>query len=274
MSIHISSAVWKAPIANAGLKIVLLALADIANHEGDCWPSKGTLAAMTSLSRRSVQEHLQTLREQGIIEIQSRLGAGGRQTSNFFTIRADKLPTAEQGGERNLLGGEGAKSAPLGERNLLGGGSEKQPPLNHQIEPPVEQEKKMRGKPLAAAANGDQKELLELPDQLPDFPSASMVAAWNRLCPTMRKVQALAGSRMKSARARWKELGSTMPNWEAFCQRIEASDFLTGRVTGKGGGRTFTADFDWCILPASALKIREGKYDNEKPTPKPTTYGW
>ena len=71
MSIHISSAVWKAPIPNAGAKIVLLALADIANHEGVCWPSNGTLCAMTSLSKTTVKEHLRALAEQGIIDVES-----------------------------------------------------------------------------------------------------------------------------------------------------------------------------------------------------------
>ena len=274
MSIHISSAVWKAPIPNAGAKIVLLALADIANHEGVCWPSNGTLCAMTSLSKTTVKEHLRALAEQGIIDVFQRTAPNGRQTSNVFTIHAAKLPKVGEGSESDPMQ-EGAKSDGGGGEIYQGGGGEKQPPMNHQKEPPTEPTQKMRGKPLASAAKEEnQKMLLSLPETLPDFPSASMVAAWNRLCPTMRKIQALAGSRMKSARSRWKELGATLPDWEAFCQRIEASDFLSGRQPGKGG-RTFTADFDWCIMPANAIKIREGKYDNVKEkTPTPNTYGW
>lgn len=120
------------------------------------------------------------------------------------------------------------------------------------------------------------KQPLQAPDDeaLPDFPAASMAAAWNRLVPSLAKITGIVGSRARAARARWQELGGTLADWDAFLQRIEASDFLTGRTPGRDT-RRFTASFDWSMIPANAHKIREGKYDNPKPNTdeyKPTLW--
>ena len=42
---HLKAA-WRIKLDNSGLKLVLLALADMANDAGECWPSRGTLAEM------------------------------------------------------------------------------------------------------------------------------------------------------------------------------------------------------------------------------------
>lgn len=97
------------------------------------------------------------------------------------------------------------------------------------------------------------------PDKLPTFPEATIVRVWNESVPGA-KIQALAGERHRLTGARWKQLGSNLDNWRAFCQRVGNSPFLTGQETSKSK-RTFTADFDWAILPGNFLKIQEGKYD-------------
>ena len=48
-----------------------------------------------------------------------------------------------------------------------------------------------------------------------------------------------------------------MERWEEVCNRIEASDFLTGRKDGK-----WSASFDWIIKPENWVKVMEGNYDN------------
>lgn len=102
----------------------------------------------------------------------------------------------------------------------------------------------------------------------PNFPAGSMMKSWNTFT-TLQKLVNIVGKRAKSAAARYKELGGSMADWDAFVKRIEASDFLTGRAKT---GREWCASFDWCIDPANFAKIREGKYDNKAKQPSSASY--
>lgn len=268
MSVHISSAVWKSNLPNSGQKIVLLALADVANHEGGCWPSVGTIGRMTSLSDSAVRVHLKALQDAKIVTVTRREAEGGRQTSNFFQIHPEALPPESGGGGSRIRRGEAPESGAPSLQN--------QEPLNRTEEPLQGTTKEEEGDPASphpVLGSPSAPELfdlptpkpkLEAPDKLPDFPAASMVAIWNEAVPGA-KITALAGQRKNLARARWKELGSKKPAWEAFCRRVGASPFLTGKEASRSK-RTFTASFDWAILPGNFIKIQEGKYD-----PKPNS---
>jgi Helix-turn-helix domain len=54
VSVKLMTIVWAMDLSHSE-KFVLLALADNANDEGDCWPSITTIAKKTSLSERTVQ---------------------------------------------------------------------------------------------------------------------------------------------------------------------------------------------------------------------------
>lgn len=78
------NAVWEnAPLSGNEL-LLLLALADFANDEGECWPSQATLALKTRMSERSVIRMVKKLAEQGAIFIQQE--RRGRSTRNSYTI--------------------------------------------------------------------------------------------------------------------------------------------------------------------------------------------
>lgn len=261
MSVHVSSSVWKSNLPNPGQKLVLLALADMTNAEGYCWPSVGTLAKMTNLSDSSIRSHIKTMKEAGYLEVHARAAAGGRQTSNFFRILVQLLPPPGEapnfGTSPNLAG-----EAP----NLGGGRLQISAPLNRKEEPSKESQKEegasSASPDLFSTITKPEESKLEAPETLPDFPAATMVRIWNECVPEA-KISALAGQRKTHARARWKQIGGTVEAWEAFCQRVGQSPFLTGKEQSRSK-RTFTASFDWAILPGNFLKIQEGKY-----APKP-----
>lgn len=77
MSIRIMSAVWYLDLASSQ-KIVLLALADCASDDGDCWPSVATLARKSSKSERTVQGMLADLEAAGHITRRQVVGKGCR----------------------------------------------------------------------------------------------------------------------------------------------------------------------------------------------------
>jgi len=79
MSVIISAVVWSRKM-KINRKIVLLKMADFANHDGGgVYPSVETLADYSCISERTVARVLQSLREDGIISVVSyRTGKRGR----------------------------------------------------------------------------------------------------------------------------------------------------------------------------------------------------
>ena len=85
MSVQVMTQVWKSSLPTAE-KMVLLVIADHAADDGsNAWPGIATIARKASMSERTVQRHLRTLEEQGLIAVESQ--AGGTKTT-----RNDRRP--------------------------------------------------------------------------------------------------------------------------------------------------------------------------------------
>lgn len=91
MSVHISSQVWALDM-QSGRKLVLLALADMANDEGICWPSISSLRKRTGMSERAVQLHLRELQAAGLLGREERY----KQSTIYH------LTVAAESGAQNL----------------------------------------------------------------------------------------------------------------------------------------------------------------------------
>jgi len=79
---------------------------------------------------------------------------------------------------------------------------------------------------------------------------------FNEICVSLPKIKAMTEPRKTAIRA-WSP---TEDELREICERVEKSDFLTGRK--KVGDSEWKADFDWMLKPANRQKIIEGKYDN------------
>jgi hypothetical protein len=113
----------------------------------------------------------------------------------------------------------------------------------------------------SSSPDGDQ--LLETPS-VPHraIPYKAIKDLYNSLCPGLRPLKTLTDERKKAISARWHmdPEFQTLKFWESFWNRVWCSDWLCGRVEGRDG-KSFTADFDWCLRPRSFSRIVEGKYD-------------
>jgi hypothetical protein len=67
-------------------RAVLLALSDMANAAGVCWPSIATIARRACMSARSVFTHLKELVRAGLVQRRQRIGR-----SNLFTLTLEPL---------------------------------------------------------------------------------------------------------------------------------------------------------------------------------------
>ena len=73
MSISLMTLAWKCDLPS-GPKMVLLALCDNANDQGECFPSVSMLAKKCSMAERSVFNHITYLEKIGAIQRHSRSG--------------------------------------------------------------------------------------------------------------------------------------------------------------------------------------------------------
>ena len=85
MSIEAMNAALQVKTGSPSRKLILLVLANMANQDGECWPSVQYISDRTELSRSTVLRHLKTLEEQKIVQVQRRKSKTG-QTSNLYVI--------------------------------------------------------------------------------------------------------------------------------------------------------------------------------------------
>lgn len=89
------AAVWDQSDQTGGNLLLLLALADFANDEGECWPALSTLGRKARMTERHVRRVLRELEAAGEIE---RMPGGGQNGTNRYLIHP-KTPPETQGGD-------------------------------------------------------------------------------------------------------------------------------------------------------------------------------
>ena len=78
MSIRIMSRIWDVGPLGSAETMVLLALADYCNDDGECWPSMASIARKARMTERGVQKIMARLYLQ-LIKVVG--GGGGRRVS-------------------------------------------------------------------------------------------------------------------------------------------------------------------------------------------------
>lgn len=86
MSVKAISWAWENGRGTAAQRLVLLALADSANDDGECWPGMGTIAKKTGVSVRSVHRAIGALEQAGLVEVQERRRSNGSYTSHLYRL--------------------------------------------------------------------------------------------------------------------------------------------------------------------------------------------
>ncbi|MEL6963422.1 MAG: helix-turn-helix domain-containing protein [Pseudomonadota bacterium] len=82
MSIKLTTQIWEVRGLKATDKLVLLALADHANDEGECWPSMARLAEKCDMTPRGVRNVIRRLEDVGYVATETSSG----RTNNRYTI--------------------------------------------------------------------------------------------------------------------------------------------------------------------------------------------
>lgn len=119
MSIKVMSAVWEHSQQSGGALLVLLALADFANDDGHCYPSVGTLADKSRMSRRNVQYILRDLEAAG--EITAALDGGKNGTTGYIIMGGARFAPPQSSPWNGEDDPEGVKPTSQGVQVLQGG---------------------------------------------------------------------------------------------------------------------------------------------------------
>lgn len=93
MSIRAMNWAWLQSLTPT-VKLLLMAMADIADDIGVCWPSIALLARKCCVSERTIQRLLAVLQSKKLIEMEPRYRADGSRTSNLYRLQiftGDKL---------------------------------------------------------------------------------------------------------------------------------------------------------------------------------------
>ena len=158
MSIEVMNWAWEQPVAKATNKLVLLALADHANADGECWPSMKRIAERSDISTRHVSRAINELIDLGLVEKAGRRRHGGQFRGWDYRVLVQRT-SASGGHGRPVTSGHGRPSpADTGVRS--------EPSENRQEEPlaPAAQEKPAKKKDelfeaVASACGIDIKQL-------------------------------------------------------------------------------------------------------------------
>ncbi len=101
MSVKVMQWAWEQAIGNSSRKLVLLALADRANDDGECWPGIANLTDKCSIPRRTLIRALLDLEAQGFLSVEHRAGNGTGRKTNVYQLKSDR-PVDNAGQSANL----------------------------------------------------------------------------------------------------------------------------------------------------------------------------
>lgn len=77
---------WGQAVPDPTAKLLLIKLADQANDDGACWPSRGSLASACGVSGRTVTRKAADLANLGLLRIEERKAANGGRASNLYFL--------------------------------------------------------------------------------------------------------------------------------------------------------------------------------------------
>jgi DNA-binding transcriptional ArsR family regulator len=147
---------WKSGLSS-GQKMVLLALCDNANDQGECYPSVPMLAEKCSMGERTVQQHISDLEAAGIVKREMRTGR-----STLYRIDPRKICTPAESAPPQNLHPTPADFAPPPPQNLHPTPADFAPITINEpsIEPSRKRQRRVKPAPVAAVKP-------TLPDWLP-----------------------------------------------------------------------------------------------------------
>ena len=116
-------------------------------------------------------------------------------------------------------------------------------------------------KPKSAHTDTDTDTDTDITTTSPPLEVEEFKEYWNNKS-NLPQIKVMSKKRTNCLRTRMKE-AHFKENWKKAIDKVDASDFCTGKVKRKDKAKPWVADVDWLLLTdTNYLKALEGKYDN------------
>lgn len=195
--------VWESSQHAGSDLLMLLAIADFADDDGNAYPAVSTLAAKCRMKPRNCRYLLRTLEESGELSIEMGTGPHG---ANFYRINLESLGLQHSAGVQSLAGLQHSATPPATQcRNPLHHSAAK-PSKNHQ-EPPISAHA-AKNQQHEAADDGFAAFWLAYPRKVA---KADAVKAWKRVKPKDRPAVMAALDVQKASDGWTKDGGKFIP---------------------------------------------------------------
>lgn len=240
--------------------LMLLAIADFADDEGNAYPAVTTLAAKCRMKPRNANYILAGLQSSGELEVRVNEGPKG---TNRYRVMPDTAPERVQrsagvevqrsAGLQRSAGVQRSAPTPAMECAKPLQHSADEPSLNHQ-EPPDTSLPRLRG-----------REVRSVP-----CPQDRIRDLYHEVLPTLPRVRLWGKDRAAALRSRWGEMAKDKAwtsaddgvQWfRRFFERVETSDFLMGRTQREDRHAGWRCDIDFLLSPKGFRGVLEGKYN-------------
>ena len=235
MSVKVMARVWAHSQQKGGELLVMLALADFANDDSECWPSIPTLAQKSRLSERQTRRVLNVLVTAG--ELRRRPSNGGRNRRNHYFITVtenpDKITLTELPCKNNPDTGDRETLSPMSgalnrHRNVNKSGAEAPEFVFKQ--------------PNAKKQKADTALLAAFDEFYRAYPrhvaKSAALKSWQRLKPTAELAAAITAGASRYA----KETIGTEPRYIAHPATWLSNRRWEDEPTTTGAGRSLAAD--------------------------------
>lgn len=166
MSVSTMAAAWKGSIHGGTELLMLLAIADFADDEGNAYPSIGTLAKKCRMKQRNVNYLIKTLQESGELEI--RIGQGPKGT-NRYRINVHRLAMQSLAGVQQSAGLQRSACTPAKHCTTPLQPIADKPSVNHQEPSEVASPKAKKGSRLSANWQPSSEDLAYCREKRPDL---------------------------------------------------------------------------------------------------------
>lgn len=255
MGVKASARVWEHSRHSGSHLLMLLAIADFADDNGNAYPSVSTLATKCRMKERNARYVLKDLQDSHELEV--REGEGPRGTNRYQIVFANLGLHHSAGVQAGAGLHHSAHGAALECTKPLHR-SAAEPSLNHQ-EPSCA--------PLSASK-----------PTRPACPQVAIRDLYAEVLPDLPAIKRWGNTRQAACRARWNETAQDK-GWSTaaeglawfrrFFETVAASDFLMGRVQARSGHENWRCDIDHLLSSKGFTGVVEGKYggapDNRAP---------
>lgn len=236
MSYKVTSLVLSRKVGGPTRKIILLAMGDVANHDGSgVWISNSTIANQSEVTRETVSRNLKKMVSEGLIKAvgKKRCETGFTVIYNLNLSALKSLPKSTCDLKSHVDQGV-ILTPPRCDSDAVQGVT--QDHTNHPVNPSINKDIDK-----SISINDSFKERFNLIADRCDLP----------------KIRSICKRRSSQIKAREKEFGEGVL-FEVL-EKVPRSDFLTGKTDPP-----FVVTFDWILKPANFIKILEGNYENRK----------